>query len=63
MSVHLREHKVCFTFDTAVVTAVWAGQKCKWSKMLYIADKLHSHTLKGIGNRDHIEDHHMYRTY
>ena len=34
--------------------AVGAGQNFKWSKFDY-SWQLHSHTLKGLGNPDHIE--------
>ena len=32
-SIHLRLPKICFTFNSAVVTAVWAGQNFKRSKI------------------------------
>ena len=43
-----------FTFNTAVVIAVWAGQIFKCTKFDY-SWQLHSHKLKGLGNPDHIE--------
>ena len=53
-SVYLSLPKNSFTFNTAVVTAVWAGQTSRGPKFDY-SRQLHSHTFKGLGNSDHIE--------